>query len=348
MSQEVREHVLLAPYTTFKLGGEARGLIEVESEEGLQDAIAQLRNRDSSYAVLGGGSNVLVPDTGLAGTVIRIAIPGIALEPAEAGRTRIVLGAGVAWEDAVDAALARELWGIENLAGIPGTAGGAGVQNIGAYGAELADIFEYADVIDMATGEAKRVMREDARFAYRDSIFKHERSLVITRVGLLLSEAGAPNLVYKDLQTAAAQGTSLSTPIEIAAAVRGIRAGKFPDLAREGTAGSFFKNPIVSRELAEALVQEYPGLPSYQQANGETKLSLAWILDHVLGLKGLAQGSARLFERQPLVITTSHAARAEDVESLARTVEEKVFAATRIRIEREVETFAVQKLSTHQ
>ncbi len=259
-----------------------------------------------------------MPDAGIDATVFKIAIPGLEFESIDAGAVRMVLGAGVPWDDAVTAASERALWGIENLAGIPGTAGGAAVQNIGAYGAELAEAFEYADVFDIATGGLRRIERGAAGFAYRESIFKHERHLVVTKVALVLrSLGGVGNLAYKDLQKALAAGTPLATPGEIAQAVRAIRAGKFPDLSKEGTAGSFFKNPLVSREFADALSHTYPELPSFPapseasakegQADRRVKLSLAWLLDHALGLKGLSVGKARLYEHQPLVIATSRA-----------------------------------------
>jgi UDP-N-acetylmuramate dehydrogenase len=335
----MNEGVILAPFTTFKIGGEAQSFIEVRTEEELLHTSAQ------SFAILGGGSNVLVPEEGIAGLVIKVSIPGIVLEDL-GDHVRVYVGAGVSWNEVVDAAGEHSLWGIENLAGIPGTVGGAAVQNIGAYGAELATVFEYADAIDFVTHAIVRITKAEANFGYRDSLFKHRRDLAISRVVLVLKKVGQPNLTYKDLKIAAEKGTSLSTPGEIAGVVRAIRAQKFPDLSKEGTAGSFFKNPVASPTAAASLAARYPGIPEFPQSDGTVKISLAWLLDNVLHLKGLSRGKARLFERQPLVIVASPGATALDIEQLAQEVENRVLAATDIKIEREVENFSLQKLST--
>jgi UDP-N-acetylmuramate dehydrogenase len=213
------------------------------------------------------------------------------------------------------------------------------VQNIGAYGTELDEVFAYADVFDLATGDTHRVGRDDARHAYRDSLFKHARNLVVLRVALRLGSRSVPNLSYKDLAAAERSGTPLKTPLEVATAIRGIRSLKFPDLREVGTAGSFFKNPVLPRAEAEALAKKYHGLPLFPQADEGVKLPLAWLLDHVLGLKGYTNGRARLFEKQPLVIVAERGASALEVESLAREVEMRVANELSIILTREVETF---------
>lgn len=342
----MRENVPLAPLTTFGIGGRAERYLEIESEAALQAVAHEMRN---GFAVLGGGSNVLVPDYGVAGIVSRVQLAGIDCTEDSTGTVRVVAGAGVAWDALVGAAAERQLWGIENLAGVPGTVGGATVQNIGAYGAELAQTFAYADVFDIATRSAARITRAEVAYAYRDSMFKHNRTLVVLRTAFTLRSAlgeWQPNLSYKDIQAAAERGEPLTTPGEIGDAVRRIRGNKFPDLAKEGTAGSFFKNPVVARNLADSLAHIYPGLPQFAQPDGRVKLPLAWLLDHALALKGFAFGRARLFERQPLVIVVERGASADDVESLARMVEKKILDTTHIHLEREVETFTAQKLST--
>lgn len=337
---EFRESEPLAPRTTFRLGGPAAFFMEIESEAGAREAIGFSRAHGRPLRILGGGSNLLVPDEGVDAVVARMDTQGIEFAD-EDGAVRLIAGAGEGWNEVVNAAALRGLWGIENLAGIPGTIGGAAVQNIGAYGMELSDAFAYADVIDGTTGEAKRMSREDAAFAYRDSRFKKDRSLIIMRVALALSPAGAPRISYADLARASQRGVSLETPEEIACAVRGIRAQKFPDLHLEGTAGSFFKNPVISPARAEALLARYPELPTFPQALGGVKVSLAWLLDHALSLRGFSKGAARLFERQPLVIVAGEGAGARDVEALALLVEARVRDALGIELEREVETFRV-------
>jgi UDP-N-acetylmuramate dehydrogenase len=340
MKHRVQEHVSLAPFTTLGVGGEARFFIEAHTEKDIQDAIALAQQHTLPLFVLGAGSNVLVPDAGVAGVVVKVALRDVIFQD-ENERVLCIAGAGTLWEDVVNEAGARGLFGIENLAGIPGSLGGAVVQNIGAYGAELVQVFEYADSIDSTTGVKTRSARADAAFAYRTSFFKKHREHIITRVALHLPKHATPNITYVDLARASAQGTPLTTPIEIARAVRSIRALKFPRSDLEGSAGSFFKNPVISRELFQELEGRFPGLPAFPQGNGAVKISLAWLLDHALSLKGYAKGLVRLYENQPLVIVARKGARAEEVDALATLVAERVFTATGIRIEREVETFGV-------
>ena len=336
----IEEYVSLASLTTFHIGGEARFFIEAHTEKDIEAAIVHAREHSLPLYPLGGGSNVLVPDAGVEGVVLKIALGDIVFED-ESTDTLLIVGAGARWEDVVDAAAARGLFGIENLAGIPGTIGGAAVQNIGAYGAEFADTFAYVDVIDSATGGARRVERAEAAFAYRTSFFKAHRELIIMRVALRLVKSAMPNVAYPDLVRVQAAGAPLATPSEIACAIRAIRAAKFPQQSEEGTAGSFFKNPVISRERADELAKRFPEVPQFVQKDGAVKIPLAWLLDHALALKGFAKGAVRLYEKQPLVIVARAGARAEEVDAFARDVAERVFAATGITIEREVETFGM-------
>lgn len=343
--RSLTSNVPLAPLTTLRIGGSARYFVEAETTEEVKDVLTFARANSLPVFALGGGSNILVPDGGVYGMVLKMSMRGINLE-SDAGDTLLIADAGVRWDDAVDFACANEIFGIENLAGIPGTVGGAVVQNIGAYGAELANVFEYADVINKETGEASQVALREAEFKYRDSFFKKHRELVITQAVLRFKKGLTANISYPDLALARASGVQLFAPAEIAGAVRAIRAKKFPaylqaglDIAEEGTAGSFFKNPIVSRELADSLAKRFDGLPTFPNKDGTAKISLAWILDKVLCLNGFSVGRARLYEKQPLVIVAGFGATAEDVNALAFEVTEKVFKKIGIKIEREVETF---------
>ncbi|MDP2652378.1 MAG: UDP-N-acetylmuramate dehydrogenase, partial [bacterium] len=259
----VQEHVPLAPFTTLNIGGSARFFIEARTEEEIQEAFAYARERNLPLFFLGAGSNLLVPDTSVEGVVLKIALHSVAFEN-NGDETLLIAGAGTPWEEIVDAASERELFGIENLAGIPGTMGGAAVQNIGAYGAELADIFAYADVIDTATGIHRRIEQAEAAFSYRTSFFKMHRELVVVRVALHLSKRGTPNIAYPDLALAlrslgeAGRASKASlTPTEIVSAIRTIRAQKFPCASEGGTAGSFFKNPIVDEKTLTRLRTQY-------------------------------------------------------------------------------------------
>jgi UDP-N-acetylmuramate dehydrogenase len=287
--------------------------------------------------VLGGGSNVLASDAGFAGLIIRPQIGGIDFIETADGSVEVVAGAGVGWDALVQACVERGLWGLENLAGIPGNVGAAPVQNIGAYGAELADTYIWCDALSRASGSSKRFAREEAQFSYRESIFKKEGEWIITRVALRLATVPKPNLVYADLMRAQKQGVLLTTPTEIAEAVRAIRSQKFPSLADWGTAGSFFKNPLIPSAAYAALERRYPGMPGFP-SDGMVKVPLAWVLDHVLSLKGFKNGHVRLFEHQPLVLVTESGATANAVENFANEISEKVFSATGIKVEREVQS----------
>lgn len=337
----IHEHISLAPFTTFRIGGPARAFAEAHTEEDIQTAIAFAHERGLPLYALGAGSNVLVPDAGVEGVVLRVCVGGLSFE--DAGDSELLIGgAGMPWEEVVDAAAERGVFGIENLAGIPGTLGGAAVQNIGAYGAELSTVFAYADVIDGTTGEVRRIASSEAAFAYRTSLFKEHRELVIVRVALRLAKQAPLNIAYADLARVQAAGASLASSADVAREVRAIRAGKFPSLAEEGTAGSFFKNPIIPAEQALALAQRFPGLPMFPQDGDKTKVSLAWLLDHALSLKGYAHGAVRLYEKQPLVMVAHDGATADDVDAFAKQVSERVFAETGVMVEREVETFGAR------
>lgn len=337
----VQENVLLAPFTTFNIGGPAQVFLSADTIAEAASAIQVARERQLPLRILGGGSNVLIPDEGVEEAVFRLTASGISFE-GQGSDVWCIAEAGASWDGVVRAAAQQGLWGIENLAGIPGTVAGAAVQNIGAYGAELSSVFISAEVIDLAEGRARTVSAADAAFGYRTSFFKAHPELLITRIGLRLAKQGVPVLTYADLARRASEGAALTTPAEIAEAVRAIRARKFPDLSKEGTAGSFFKNPVIASEAAAALAERFPGLPAYPQADDRAKVSLAWILDHALSLKGFSVGGARLYENQPLVIAARAGARAADVRALAEVVEQRVYDATGITIEREVETFTAR------
>lgn len=328
--------VPLASLTTLRIGGPAARVVYVKDESEVREALKTASAEGLSWYVLGGGSNVLAPDAGYQGMVIVMQLPRTSFDDDEEGVLAIA-EAGVPWDDFVREAASRGVWGLENLAGIPGSVGAAPVQNIGAYGTEIADTLLWVDALDPDSGEVVRLERDACELGYRDSRFKRNPGLIILRVAFRLRRDGAAKLSYKDLQKVLHDGVPLATPAEVGNAVRAIRAKKFPDLRVEGTAGSFFKNPVVSEETYGTLAAKHQGLPGFPGKSG-VKLSLAWILDNVLGLKGLSVGGARLYEAQPLVIATSQGATAREVNELAEEVAARVKEAVNIDIEREVRT----------
>jgi len=329
----VRESVPLSALTTFKIGGNASYVIECADDADIREALAFAEEKKLPWCLLGQGSNLLASDGGYDGVVIRPLASGISITEDETGAL-VVADAGYPWDELVREACERNLWGIENLAGIPGTAGAAPVQNIGAYGTELADTLLWVEAMNPESGESLRIPKEACAFGYRDSRFKHE-NLIILRIALHLSKTPAPNLSYKDLAALAASGASLDTPAKVADAVRGIRAKKFPDLAEWGTAGSFFKNPVIPVREFEKLKERYPELPGFPGSDG-VKVPLAWILDRLLSLRGFSGRKTKLFEAQPLVVVAEKGASAQDVENIAGDVAARVKDATGIELEWEV------------
>lgn len=332
----VSEHISLSSFTTFRTGGNARYMLEARSVSEVQEALRFVRESEIPAFVLGGGSNVLALDRGFDGAVILPKLFEFSVEGSV-----IVAGAGIEWDSLVREAATRSLWGIENLAGIPGTVGAAPIQNIGAYGSEVKDIISFVDALRITDGTVVRFMNRDCGFGYRDSNFKRERGYVILAVGFALSHEGVPNLSYPDLAKKKETGISLATPEEIGCAVRSVRVQKFPNLREFGTAGSFFKNPVISETAYTKLQKRLPLLPGFFVPGG-VKISLAHLLDKGLGLCGYRRGSAWLYDKQPLVLVLDADGSAHDVEMLAQEVEKKVKEKTGITIEREVQTLSAR------
>ncbi len=333
----VEESVSLSTLTTLKVGGIARYVCTVTTLADVLEAVAFASELRLPFRVIGGGSNVLANDEGYEGVLIRMNIEHISYEPYAAG-IAVTAGAGVAWDALVADVANQSLWGLENLAGIPGTVGAAPVQNIGAYGAEISTTFVSATVVDTERGEVQTYTKEDCEFGYRDSIFKHNRNLILCEVTFLLSKEPHPQLGYSDVAQLVRDGVDMTTPLRIGEEVRRVRAKKFPDLSLEGTAGSFFKNPIVTEKQFAQLAEKYGAIPSFPATHG-IKIPLAFILDRVLNLKGYknTSGTVSLFGNQPLVVVASTGATANTIDMFANEIEKKVFDATGIVIEREVQ-----------
>ena len=329
---QIEEHVSLAEFTTFRIGGLARFFARVASAEELRRSLDFARDQHQRVLMLGGGSNVLIDDAGFDGLVIKIEIQGVDIE-----KETLIAGAGEQWDALVARASQENLWGIENLSGIPGTAGGAVAGNIGAYGQALSQTLQWVEVFDTETDTLQKITNDACAFGYRDSIFVHDGGrYVILRAAFSLAREGRPEISYKDLAEQFPDDTSADIHAVREAILR-IRQGKFPDLDVEGTAGSFFKNPMLSHEDAQKIHTRFPQMPLFAMPEtGGVKIPLAWLLDHVLRLKGMRMGGARLFEKQPLVIAAARGCSARDVRELAKQVQEKVFENFGMHIEPEV------------
>ena len=333
----IEEHVRIAPYTTFCSGGIARFFCVATSEAEVREALSFATKQQIPFFVLGGGSNVLFSDNGFDGLIVCMRNKGISYK--ETGSSVFVTAhAGEEWDTFVQDSVTRGLWGLENLSLIPGTVGASPVQNIGAYGVETKDVIDSVRVLDTRSGEIKTLSCSECEFGYRTSIFKKKeyKHLIILSVTYKLTRTPMPRLAYKDLKSFFGEATCPSL-VEIREAVIGIRQEKFPELSLWGTAGSFWKNPIVSKAKLDELRGMWPELPAFSVSGDLYKIPLAWILDGGLHVKGYTVGHCRLFEKQPLVLVARKETPSHEIDAFASDVEKKVYDSTGITIEREVE-----------
>lgn len=335
----IREHVPLASLTTLKVGGPARFVVECVHENDVRAALAFAYEQNLPWSVLGEGSNVLAADEGYNGVVLRILMHTCTFEE-RAEHVIATVDAGVSWDELVRLVGEKGLWGMENLAGIPGTVGASPVQNIGAYGSEVKDTITEVRVFNAATNEIRVFLNEDCGFGYRESRFKHDKSLIILSVTFTLAVNGTPSLGYKDLAAYEAKEGTLTTPLAISEAVRYIRSQKFPNLREHGTAGSFFKNPTISKEQYAHLKEQFEGLPGFPNEHG-VKIPIAYILDHVLKLRGYTEGNVSIYANHALVLVSRDGATADDVDQFGNSIAQRVFEVSGIVIEREVQAFPV-------
>ena len=309
---------LLAPLTTFKIGGRAEFFVEAKSIEDIEEATKFARERKLAVFILGGGSNVLLPDKGIKGLVIKIAIKGIKFSD-KGDMVLVSAGAGESWDGLVGKAVKKNLGGIENLSLIPGTAGAAVYQNIGAYGVELKDVFESTEVIDINLGKIKRLSKEDCRFGYRNSVFQHKdgKQYIILSVELKLSKKPEPVIKYPDL-IKEFQG-KLPNIDMVRKAVIKIRKSKlvYPD-TKLGTAGSFFKNPVIPAVEYKNLLLKYPDLMG-REKDGVVKLFAGQLIEKA-GWKGKRFGKVGVSEKHSLVLVNYGGGKSKDTVGLANKV----------------------------
>ena len=337
MPSNVQKHVLLAPYTTLGVGGFAEYFVQVHSTQELTEVVSWATSCDLNITILGGGSNVLIADEGISGLVMQPCFTGIHYEDVEEGVTLVRVGAGVLLDALVEDVVSHGLWGLENLSAIPGTVGATPVQNVGAYGVEVKDVIVSVTMCDITTQKIFEIKNEACKFSYRDSIFKREegKNFCIIEVAFLLHKKASPKISYKDLTTYFLDTTE-PTLREIRNAVIEIRSNKFPDWHIVGTAGSFFKNPTIAKDVFMVLQLKYPDIVGYNNEQGDIKISLGWILEHVCKVKGVWEGKVGLFEKQALVLVCERGVTAEEIKNFSEKIIARVYDATGIRIEREV------------
>lgn len=335
MNVEIQKNIPLKTYTSLGVGGNAQFFATVTSEEELREAVVWAKENGVPALILGGGSNVLISDEGVKGLVIRVALLGKRCA-IENNVVQLSAQAGEQLDEVVAYSVEQGWWGIENLSGIPGTVGAVPVQNVGAYGVEVKDVIESVRVFNIETEAFETLSNAQCAFAYRDSIFKAAKikKYIITEVTFVLFVNANPQITYRDLKNYF--NDVIPTIAQIREAVVSIRSRKFPNWREIGTAGSFFKNPTISSAQYAELLTTYPELPGFPVSETEIKISLGWILDKALHLKGYSLGPVATYENQALVLVVKKEATALEVESFANSIIEKIKNEIGIDVEWEV------------
>jgi len=329
----IQENVLLAPLTTIGVGGPARYFVETRKLSDVTEAISFAYSKERPLFVLGGGSNLVIADAGWPGLVLRIAIGGIE-ESNRDGRAIFEVGAGEEWDKFVARAVARNCAGIECLSGIPGNVGGTPVQNVGAYGQEVSETIESVQTLDLRDGQVRELCNEACGFSYRTSIFNttERNRYIILRVTYALEPGGASRLQYADIKRYFAGWSVSPTLADTRDAVRKIRATKgmliSPGDDDCRSAGSFFKNPVLSVEQFEELTRRATiknlQVPSYPALEEHKKVSAAWLVEHSGFSKGLISGKVGISRKHALAIVNRGDATAADVINLKEQIQQRV------------------------
>ncbi|MBU4480036.1 FAD-binding protein [Patescibacteria group bacterium] len=411
---KIQQNILLSNFCTFKTGGCAKYFVAVKNIDELKQAVDFAEQNQLPVFVLGGGSNLLISDEGVNGLVIKMEMKGIEFNPSLRARhhflnsqkaklfanlksgvgrrnpamsetIQVTAFAGEIWDDFVEKCVEKNLYGLENLSGVPGTVGASAIQNIGAYGVEAKEVIDWVEVFDIETGETKKLKKNECQFGYRDSIFKKTegKNLIVIRVVYKLQnfQQGVTQLKtdYKDIQEWVSTHSSLRdflepdfstaqrveplkslaqenrgnpasflTPKQLREIIIQIRKNKLPDLKQFGTAGSFFKNPVITKKQLEKILQQYPNLPYFPHnqkkwapdthiSNPQLfKISLAFILDKILGLKGFKEGETGVFEKHSLIIVNHGNATSTEIKNLAQKITKDIKQKTGLDIDNEV------------
>jgi UDP-N-acetylmuramate dehydrogenase len=332
----LQENIPLAPLTTFRIGGPARFYVEARSQAEVEEAVGLARARELPLFILGGGSNLIVADAGWPGLVLRVAIPGIEQRPGtnDEGKVLFDAGAGEPWDRFVWHAVAAQCAGVECLSGIPGSVGGTPVQNVGAYGQEVAETIESVEVFDRKDSQVRELCREACGFSYRSSIFNttERERFVILSVTYALTPGGDPHLEYTDLKRHFEGRETRPNLAETREAVRHIRALKgmliVPGDPDCQSAGSFFKNPVLSEQQHEELQRRASArglsIPSYPALEKNKKVSAAWLVEKSGFARGYGFGRVSISNKHALAIVNRGGATAAEVLALKDQIQHRV------------------------
>ena len=325
-------HFNLQKLNTLAVPAVADYFVAVHNDDELREALAFTRTENCLLLLLGGGSNIVLRDD-FPGVVIQLKSQGKEVVAETDDHVWLKVAAGENWHQLVQSTVAEGWWGLENLALIPGSVGAAPVQNIGAYGVELADCCIYVDFFHWQSQKVERLSREQCLFGYRDSLFKTALAGkgIIVAVGLQLQRYSQPHLSYKGLDHLPVD----CTPSDVMAAVIAVRQSKLPDPAILANCGSFFKNPVVNHTVFDAIQHSYPAMPFYPQADGLVKLAAGWLIEQV-GLKGQRIGDVGCYEKQALVLVNFGEGTAADLQQMIALIQQKVVTQFAVQLEPEV------------
>lgn len=333
---QIHSNYSLRTLNTFGVEAIAARFTEINSEADLSALFAESEWKDLPRLILGGGSNMLFIND-YPGMVIHMKIPGIRFERS-GDDIYVTAGAGVVWNDLVNYCVDHEFAGIENLSLIPGSVGASPVQNIGAYGVELQDVFHSCRAFEIATGNIRVFSKDDCRFSYRDSVFKSELKgqYIITEVSFKLSVNFNPKLSYGAI-TEELQKRGITEPSirEVSSVVSHIRVSKLPDPSTIGNAGSFFKNPIIPLSQFEKLKDQFPDMVNFPAGQGFVKIAAGWLIESC-GWKGKVVGNTGTWKNQALVLVNHGGSTGSEIYEFSEQVIESVNLKFGITLEREV------------
>ena len=334
----MKTNVNLRPYNSFGFDAVAKCFTEINDIQQIEELIQSDIFQEEEHLILGGGNNVLFQNDVFDGLVVFINTKGIEILQDNENEVIIRAQAGEDWPDFVRFCVEKGWRGVENLAHIPGKVGAAPVQNIGAYGMELKDSFLRCEATEIATGAIRIFTKEKCRFGYRESIFKNELKgqYIITSVDFLLKKNAPLHLEYGNIKAYLGQnGIENPTLLQLHDAICAIRDAKLPDVKQIGSAGSFFKNPVIEKAQFEALQKQYPDIPHYDEPNGKVKVPAGWLIEQA-GWKGRRDGHVGVYEKQSLVLVHYGGGNGSDIVELALKIQDSVEATFGIRISPEV------------
>lgn len=333
----IQKNFSLKNHNTFGIDVNCTSYVELNSQEEASDFVQNQMDKTLPYLIIGEGSNLLFTKD-FEGTVIQMHNNGFELIDENNKYLWIRAAAGEKWDDFITWSVEKKYAGAENLSKIPGNVGAAPIQNIGAYGVELADIFNALEAIDIETGKLRRFYLKELKFGYRDSIFKHElkNKYIITAVILKLNKFPFFKIDYGNIKAELETMTYENLNIAIIRqAVINIRSSKLPETSELGNAGSFFKNPVINKEKHSSLKESFSDLVSYALKDGNYKLAAGWLIDRA-GLKGYTKGNVAVHKNQALIIVNLGGASGKEILKFSEEVQSKVEDLFGVKLEREV------------